>query len=178
MWEWCHTIGRMSYNTTGVISHITERCHPKYMNEVTETPWEWCHNTNRVMSSRINVTSHKILGVTWHLTIAISYGKFEWCHTQCDVNICECCHTHNRCDVIHKNVNYVTKMWMVSDIPMGVFSHTNVSTITHTPLVWCHTDIEWGQTHKVCESTHQAGAVMDIWSGISKENECEFIHNN
>ena len=68
-------------------------------------------------------------------------------------------------------LSYVTKTWMVSNISLDMFSITNVSTVTSTPLVRC-------QTQNVCEGSHRPGDVTDNGSGVSKENEWIFTHNN
>ena len=68
-------------------------------------------------------------------------------------------------------LSYVTKKWMVSHISLGMFSITNMSPVTSTPLVWC-------QTHNVCESSHRPGDVTENGSGVSKENEWIFTHSN
>ena len=68
-------------------------------------------------------------------------------------------------------LSYVTQKWMVSNISLDMFSITNVSPVTSTPLVWC-------QTHNECEGSHQPGDVTDNRSGVSKENEWIFTHSN
>ena len=154
--EWYQSIGVSSYNTTGVISYM-DRCQTKY---------EWSH---------------------WHTTWVMSHTLVEWCPWQfvwSDKSI-ESHISHIR-DFIcwfglmtHTSVvmsTYVNghtlgvmsyiKMWIMLQKIVngvthinGVFSQTNVSWITHIPLVWCQTHIEWCQTHNVSEGTHQPGDV-------------------
>ena len=110
----------------------------------------------------------------------------------CDVNICECCHAHNRCDVIHEKVSCLmpqksewchTYHWVCFQSQMWALSKVHHwCDVRHTMSVKAHNNLVMSQTtgvvslRKMSEYSHIAMRVTQNTLVRYVRVKCERFH--